>query len=180
MALPRVSYLVCATPRSGSTLLCRALAQTGVAGIPEEYFEARSDTGRPAPPRDYFTGAEGIDLDALLGTEQPLPAAPAYSSLDGVDDYADHVAAALERGTTANGVFGAKVMWGHLSDFSALAGGAPPELFNRLFGRPRYVWVSRRDRVRQAVSLWKAIQTQAWAADSEGAARAARWSFEAV
>ena len=34
------SYLVCATPRSGSTLLCKTLAETGVAGDPEEFFEA--------------------------------------------------------------------------------------------------------------------------------------------
>ena len=33
------SYLVCATERSGSTLLCELLAGTGVAGRPEEFFE---------------------------------------------------------------------------------------------------------------------------------------------
>jgi len=38
MPAPVVSYLVAATQRSGSTLLCRALADTGVAGRPEEYF----------------------------------------------------------------------------------------------------------------------------------------------
>jgi LPS sulfotransferase NodH len=32
------SYLVCGTPRSGTSLLCRLLAATGVAGRPEEYF----------------------------------------------------------------------------------------------------------------------------------------------
>jgi LPS sulfotransferase NodH len=180
MAPPRLSYLVCATPRSGSTLLCRALAATGVAGRPEEYFEARRDTGRPPAPRDYFGAGAGIDLDALLGADHALPPAPDYSSLDGVGDYADHVAATLERGTTPNGVFGAKVMWGHLPDLAALAGAEPPELFGRLFGEPRYVWVSRRDRVRQAVSLWKAIQTQAWAAGDGGAAREACYSYPAI
>ena len=48
------SYLVCATPRSGSTLLCELLKDTGVAGRPEEYFEARSDTGLPPHPGDYL------------------------------------------------------------------------------------------------------------------------------
>src|SRR3954466_12579190 len=33
-----VTYVVCSTPRSGSGLLCRALAGTGVAGTPIEYF----------------------------------------------------------------------------------------------------------------------------------------------
>ena len=36
---PTRSYLVCATPRSGSTLLCEGLESTGVAGRPREYFE---------------------------------------------------------------------------------------------------------------------------------------------
>jgi len=34
------SYLVCASPRSGTELLCRGLAATGVAGCPREYFLA--------------------------------------------------------------------------------------------------------------------------------------------
>lgn len=32
------SYLVCSTPRSGSSLLCRGLSSTGVLGTPLEYF----------------------------------------------------------------------------------------------------------------------------------------------
>ena len=35
---PHISYLICATNRSGSFLLCEALKNTGVAGQPEEYF----------------------------------------------------------------------------------------------------------------------------------------------
>jgi trehalose 2-sulfotransferase len=34
----RRSYLVCSTPRSGSSLLCRGLASTGVLGTPLEYL----------------------------------------------------------------------------------------------------------------------------------------------
>src|SRR6476469_291598 len=33
------SYLIASTPRSGSTLLCEALGATGVAGLPEEYYQ---------------------------------------------------------------------------------------------------------------------------------------------
>jgi trehalose 2-sulfotransferase len=184
MVVATRSYLVCATPRSGSTLLCRALAQTGIAGRPEEYVEARRDTGRPPAPRDYFTTArEGTD-PFLAAADPP---APEYSSLEGIADYDEHIARTLERGTTPNGVFGAKIMWGHLRDLSALAGAEPPELFDRLVqerGRTpflHYVWVSRRDRVRQAVSLWKALQTQAWAADDgDGAGHEPVYSYEAI
>ena len=48
---PDRSYLVCSTPRSGSALVCQALAQSGVAGRPEEYFEALRHSGRAPPPR---------------------------------------------------------------------------------------------------------------------------------
>ncbi|MGZ4261677.1 MAG: Stf0 family sulfotransferase, partial [Solirubrobacteraceae bacterium] len=36
---PTKAYLVCATPRSGSTLLCEMLRETGRAGVPLEHFE---------------------------------------------------------------------------------------------------------------------------------------------
>ena len=36
---PHVSYLVCALPRSGSSLLCDVLAGTELAGAPTEYFD---------------------------------------------------------------------------------------------------------------------------------------------
>ena len=31
---PVLSYLICATPRNGSTLLCDALGRTGIVGRP--------------------------------------------------------------------------------------------------------------------------------------------------
>ena len=45
-----VSFLICSTPRSGSTLLCEALRNTGLAGRPEEYFQELTETGRPRSP----------------------------------------------------------------------------------------------------------------------------------
>jgi LPS sulfotransferase NodH len=45
-ALPVRAYFVCATPRSGSGLLCRALARTGLAGAPAEYFNLRKILAR--------------------------------------------------------------------------------------------------------------------------------------
>ena len=75
----RRSYLVCATQRSGSTLLCELLKDTGVAGRPEEYFEAMHDTGIPPHPRDFLQGLAPTRLGIRT---DPRPAeAPAYSSL---------------------------------------------------------------------------------------------------
>ena len=36
------AYIICTSPRSGSTLLCRLLAQTRIAGHPESYFHEPS------------------------------------------------------------------------------------------------------------------------------------------
>jgi LPS sulfotransferase NodH len=72
---PRVSYLVCATPRSGSTLLCEALSGTGLAGRPAEYFEAMYDTGLPRRPTDMRARLDRW----MCETEDPLldgPVAP--------------------------------------------------------------------------------------------------------
>ena len=64
---PNRSYLVCATPRSGSTLVCHALEETGVAGRPEEYFEALRHSGRPRRPEEYFVGVEDPSIRDHLG-----------------------------------------------------------------------------------------------------------------
>jgi LPS sulfotransferase NodH len=50
-----MSYPVCASPRSGTELLCRGLAATGVAGCPREYFLAED----PAKLPDWRFWEEG-------------------------------------------------------------------------------------------------------------------------
>ena len=174
LPLPERSYLVCATPRSGSTLLCQALKATGLAGRPEEYFEARRATGAPRSAREYFHDVPGF-VEAVLGSAAPPPA-PDYSSLAAVPDYREHLRSVLRRGTGSNGVFGAKLMWMHVEDFVPLARSLPElngtgltNVLAELFPGLDYVWVRRRDDVRQAVSLWRAVQTQAWRADDGGA-----------
>ena len=135
---PHTSYLVCGTPRCGISLLCEALKNTGSAGRPEEYFW-----------RD----------DELFWSERW-----------GVSTYADYLDKALEEGTTLNSVFGAKVMWGYFDDFVSklrqipdCRGMAVPDLMQIVFPNLHYIWMTRRDKVRQAVSFWKAIQTDVWA-----------------
>jgi LPS sulfotransferase NodH len=77
---PDRSYIVCATPRSGSTLVCHALGETGVAGRPEEYFEALRHSGRPRRPEDYFLGVEDQSIRDHLGERavgsDPPPRSP--------------------------------------------------------------------------------------------------------
>jgi LPS sulfotransferase NodH len=66
LAGPTLSYLICATLRSGSTLLCAALDDTGIAGHPEEHFEVLLETGQHRQPRDYFQRSNDPEVWALL------------------------------------------------------------------------------------------------------------------
>jgi LPS sulfotransferase NodH len=175
---PMLSYLVCATPRSGSTLLCHALAQTGVAGRPEEYFEALLRSGVPRRPHEYFDPDRHANIVERLAFREMLDSAPKPNPLWRPDTYEQYLAWALDEGTTPNGVFGAKLMWGYLGDFAELLRGADgmgsrplPELLARAFPGLRYVQITREDKVRQAVSLWKAVQTQAWRREAGDATR---------
>ena len=167
MIVPRRSYLVCATPRSGSTLLCELLKDTGVAGRPEEYFEALATTGAPPHPGDYL--ADLPRTGAGIRDDDTPPEAPWHSSLTGLSSYHDHLERTFQLGTTPNGVFGSKLMWRQIAELEALATELPEytglrghELLERVFGGPAYIWISRREKVRQAVSMWRALQTRSW------------------
>jgi LPS sulfotransferase NodH len=174
------SYLVCATPRSGSTLLCETLRATGVAGNPLEFFEAVPATGVPRHPFDYLAGL--TDTEAL-GLIERVPAnePPRYSDVRGIANYGQHLEYVRRTGTTPNGVFGAKIMWAHLQDLGLQLGSHDlAALVDTLFDRPRFVWVRRLDTIRQAVSLWRAMQTQSWRAENERAAGEPRYSYAAL
>jgi LPS sulfotransferase NodH len=170
---PMLSYLVCATPRSGSTLLCQELDKTGLAGHPQEYFEALRRSGVPRRPHEYFDPERHPNIVERLAFREMFEGAPKPNPLWHPDTYDQYLEWALDEGTTPNGVFGAKLMWGYLGDFAellrgidGLAGRSLPDLLSRAFPGLRYVQITRRDKVRQAVSLWKAVQTQAWQRDA--------------
>jgi trehalose 2-sulfotransferase len=169
MTTPTRSYLVCATPRSGSTLLCDLLDQTGVAGHPEEYFEALLHSGLPRRPHEYFDPDRHVNIVERLAFREMPDRESTPSELWRPESYDRYLAWAVEQGTTPNGVFGAKLMWGYLGDFAELlrgidgmAGLTVPELLTRAFPDVHYVRITRQDKIRQAVSLWRAVQTQAW------------------
>jgi len=139
---PSLSYIVCATQRSGSNLLCDGLIQTGVAGVPDEYFVhwCKEDTG---------------DVDP----EWRLPRR-------------DFLRKLYETGSTPNGVFGLKLMGNYLDrvlatlreldDYRGLSDG---EVLARLCPGVRYIYLTRVDKVKQAVSIVKATQSGNWRTD---------------
>lgn len=173
---PHTSYLICATPRSGSTLLCEALDNTGLAGHPKEYFEALKETGLPRRPGEYFEGLEHRTILELLGDYSRLDDEYGEPRFWDGSGYAKYLARVRKEGTTPNGVFGAKMMWGYFGDFIANVRQIPAyremavhNILATLFPNLHYIWVTRRDKVRQAVSLWKAIQTWTWKHDGHAA-----------
>jgi len=136
---PRICYLVCATPRSGSTFLSNALALTKLAGNPAEFF---------------------------------LPFERARLEKEwGVSGFSDYTARLVRETMTPNGVFGFKVMLPELEailDECGVAGGNGQEALNVLLPNLHYVHVMRRDKVRQAVSVIKARQSNVWHVEKGG------------
>jgi trehalose 2-sulfotransferase len=162
---PHTCYLVCATPRSGSTFLCSVLANTRIAGRPEEYFQIPI-----VLPQDYFETKGSTGVAELLSGSWPDSESVEPAVWDSAN-YADYLAQVMEEGTTPNGVFGAKLMWGHLDYFIDNLRGiaqyrelAVSDLLSAVFPNLHYISVRRQDKLRQAVSLWKAIQTWTWKA----------------
>jgi LPS sulfotransferase NodH len=158
---------VCSTQRSGSTYLCQLLTSTGVAGVPQEYFEARAESGLPPHPGYFLAGLPRTGT-GIRDDRRPTDA-PDYSDLSSLDGWEAHLERTFRLGTTDNGVFGAKLMFNQLPDLEQHAASLPEyagatgsELLERLLGHPSYVWVRRRDKVRQAVSMWRALQTRTW------------------
>lgn len=167
MEPPDHAYIVASTQRSGSTYLCRLLASTGVAGVPQEYFEARAETGLPPHPGYFLAGLPRTGA-GIRDDFRPTDA-PEYSDLRTVDGWEAHLERTFRLGTTPNGVFGTKLMWNQVPDVEQhataipeLAGLTGADLLEDLFGSPQYVWMRRRDHVQQAISLWRALQTRVW------------------
>jgi trehalose 2-sulfotransferase len=151
----RRSYVICATPRTGSNLLCEVLQATGVAGRPDEYF-----------------------WNLPLGHEQWV-----------VSEFRAYVERILRAGTMSNGVFGVKVMWGYFGDLlprlAALVGredASPPEILAAVFPNLSYIWLTRRDKVRQGISWYRALATQRWRSTDpgDGSTSPPDFDFEAI
>ena len=182
MRPPAHAYLVCATPRSGSTLLSELLRETGVAGWPLEHFEVLRASGAPRQPREYFEGVHDFRvLDRLASLRPPAPGRDGETP----ETWWRRI---LADGTTPNGVWGGKLMWGHVDDLLARArelpglGGADlGSVVDALLGPDvALVHVTRPDKVEQAVSLWRAVQTQSWRSGTAASTECIAYVFEGV
>jgi LPS sulfotransferase NodH len=82
----------------------------------------------------------------------------AFRRIWGVETFEEYLDALLVKKTSPNGVFALKLLYGQLAELDGrdLRGILPS---------PRFVYVTRRDQVRQAVSFARATQTEQWASD---------------
>jgi LPS sulfotransferase NodH len=86
-----------------------------------------------------------------------------------VADFASFVQRLFHEGSSDNGVFGAKLMWDQLDYVAkqfetllALGETAPPHVLDTAFPNLHYVRLSRRDKIRQGISYYRAMETKIW------------------
>ena len=139
------SYVICTCPRSGSTLLWKLLAATGRTGRPESYFHNPSIsewmTDNNLSPADYSNDR------AALGAI---------------------VRSVRQRGDGGTGIFGLRLQRQSfdflMAQLDALYPGLPNDVarFRAAFGETLFVYLTRRNKLEQAVSVVKAMQTGLW------------------
>jgi LPS sulfotransferase NodH len=145
------SYIVCTSPRSGSTLLCYLLSQTGVAGNPGSWFHEPS-------------------LEAWLD-DYGLPRNQALSERELLGNVFRAATAAGSRGT---GVFGLRLQSHSFAFFTKKLAVLHPDFSNdrqRLaaaFGQTSFIHLTRDDKLAQAISYVKAEQSGLWHMSSDG------------
>jgi len=136
---PKLSYTIWFTQRTGSTLLCKALEATKIAGIPNEWLYRWLDD------QNVNTHASQAEVQMRL----------------------------WERGSTSNGVFGLKHSFHEphftklIETFRQFPGCQANEtnrarIWEHAFPAHKHIFMTRRNKVRLAVSWWKAIKTQEW------------------
>jgi LPS sulfotransferase NodH len=139
---PTATYIICTNLRSGSWLLSEGLASTGLAGNPREWFNTLEEQRHRARWRmDHST-----DLS-----------------------FAAYFALAEGKSTTGNGVSGLKLHYYQLAELSKKIAGIEgiPELTDaqlmpKAFPNAKYVWLTRCDKARQAISVQIASSTREW------------------
>ena len=145
------SYVICTSPRSGSTLLCKLLASSGVAGNPDSWFHSPS-------------------VSDWLGYYNLTP----EPSLDERDLLELSFRSAIAEGTQGKGLFGLRMQHHSFAFFRQKLALLHPELpndierFRAAFGRTLFIHLTRQDKVEQAVSYVKANQSGLWHAAPDG------------
>lgn len=145
------TYVICTSPRSGSTLLCDMLRSTGVAGNPESWFH------RP----DLSEWAEALGVSLVADADETNSVAALFE-------------AARKLGTGSSELFGLRLQRDSFEFFFETLrrfdpdAGTDLERFERAFGSTVFIHLSRTDKIAQAVSCVRAMQTGLWHMAADG------------
>lgn len=134
---PVKTYVIASLPRTGSTLLCHGIWDTGMAGAPKEYLN-------PMQIRDWGLRAGKKRNHFLIGPLQTLARIDIPTHLETV-----------KRLRSSNGWFGLKL---HRHTFEEHV-----EQHAKHLRAEKWILITRRDHVAQAVSWARAKQTGRWA-----------------
>lgn len=121
--------------RSGSTLLCDLMSSTKRVGTPQEFFLKKWE--------------EKSDFDS--------------------SNYPDYVYKTLESFSSDNGVSGVKLMWVNFNEILRRLRESqenPPnsdlDLLHEVFPNLQFIFISRKNKVRQAISLARSVKSKLW------------------
>ena len=139
------SYIICTSPRSGSTLLCQLLANTNVAGVPNSYFHKPSLTS-------------WMEVHDIAANNFPNRSGTLQAIFEKV----------RKVGIAETGVFGLRLQGGSINYFLDQLKFLHPEQHcdvdrqNATFGETAFIFLSRKNKLEQAISCVKAMQTGLW------------------
>jgi trehalose 2-sulfotransferase len=145
------SYVICTSPRSGSTLLCKLLAATGVSGNPASYFYD--------PSVEDWLADLNVEVDPNETESEVLKLA---------------FRAVVREGRKDTGMFGLRQQAHGLAFLcEKLAVLYPREAsctdrFQQAFGTTLFIHLTRADKIAQGVSYLKAKQTGLWHVAPDG------------
>ena len=144
---PKISYTIWFTQRTGSTLLCKALENTGLAGKPEELPHLKK-------PAEFLEHYEVNNYHALKENIWEK-----YSTDNGVlgtkiSYYEPYISTLLD---TFN-----KFTSNKTDSFNKNISYSRPDIWENAFPNCKHIFMTRRNKIRLAVSWWKAIQTDTW------------------
>ena len=150
--------VIASVERTGSTLLCSLLRQTGMAGTPVEYLNIH--THNFSKFRQRYGVPQLRLVHRPIGWLRSRTGRFAWRNIGWFDpaSYRQYLAAIARVNTTSNGIFGIKMHWNqykrHLLDLNLTVD----------FWKVPVQWVriSRQDEIAQAISFVRAAQSSSW------------------
>jgi LPS sulfotransferase NodH len=139
---PTATYIIATNPRSGSWLLSEGLASTSLAGNPREWFNRLEE--------QQYCARWRMEHSSDLG-------------------YATYLRLARAESASSNGISGIKLHYYQFAELpnkmaaiEGFLGLTAAQVMAKLFPNASYIWLRRRDRVRQAISFVLASKTNEW------------------